>query len=179
MLGKKLKAARRERGYSLEELARRTGFSKSFLSQVENGKNSPSISGLTKITQALGIALSEVFSDERAGQVCFQKRADRPAFDAAQGRLRLAFGASQVPNRKMEPIFLTLEPGGESQGTYTHDGEEFGTVLEGILVFELGGREYVMEAGDSIYFSSTIPHRWRNPGPGVMRALWVVTPPTF
>ncbi|GAB6063712.1 cupin domain-containing protein [Deferrisoma palaeochoriense] len=179
MLGKKLREARRARGYSLEELARRTGFSKSFLSQIENDKNSPSIASLKKITQALGVSIGDMFTEDRDEQVYFLKRSDRVPYEVVKDKVIFEFGASKVPNRKMEVIFFTLLPGGESEGEYSHEGEEFGTVLEGTLLFELGGKEYRMEPGDSIYFTSSIPHRWRNPGPDVMRAIWVITPPSF
>ncbi|MHB8764066.1 MAG: cupin domain-containing protein [Deferrisomatales bacterium] len=180
MLGKKLKVVRRERGYSLEELAGRTGFSKSFLSQIENNKNSPSIASLKKITQSLDISIGELFEADRGDQVYFLRKADRTPFEVVKDKVIFEFGASKVPNRKMEVIFFTLLPGGESEGEYTHEGEEFGTVLEGSLLFELGGAEYRMEPGDSIYFSSSTPHRWRNPSPDTtMRAIWVITPPSF
>jgi transcriptional regulator with XRE-family HTH domain len=179
MLGKKLKACRRERGYSLEELSKRTGFSKSFLSQIENGKNSPSIASLKKITQSLDISIGELFEEEQGDQVYFLKREDRTPFEVVKDKVIFEFASSKVPNRKMEVLFFTLLPGGESEGEYSHDGEEFGTVLEGSLVFELGGKEYRMERGDSIYFSSSIPHRWKNAGAGVTRAVWVITPPSF
>ncbi len=179
MLGKRLKEFRKARGYSLEELARRTGFSKSFLSQIENMKNSPSIASLKKITQALGVSIGDIFAEERGEQVYFLKKKDRKPFEVVKDKVIFEFGASRVPNRKMEVIFFTLLPGGESEGEYSHEGEEFGTVLEGTLLFELGGKEYRMEAGDSIYFTSSIPHKWRNPGPGTMRAIWVITPPSF
>ncbi|MDW7709895.1 MAG: cupin domain-containing protein [Deferrisomatales bacterium] len=179
MLGQKLKSARLARGYSLEELARRTGFSKSFLSQIENGKNSPSIASLKTITQVLGVSIGELFEVDRGDQVYFLRKRDRIPFEVVKDKVIFEFGASKVPNRKMEAIFFTLLPGGESEGDYTHDGEEFGTVVAGTLHLELGGREYVMEPGDSIYFSSTIPHRWKNAGDEPMRALWVITPPSF
>lgn len=179
MLGEKLRARRKEKGYSLEELSRRTGFSKSFLSQIENGKNSPSIASLKKITKALDVSIGGLFDEDRGEQVYFLKKGDRKPFEVVKDKVIFEFGASKVPNRKMEAIFFTLRPGGESEGEYTHDGEEFGTVIEGTLLFELGGKEYRMEPGDCIYFSSSIPHRWRNPGPETMRAVWVITPPSF
>ncbi|MBI5442402.1 MAG: cupin domain-containing protein [Deltaproteobacteria bacterium] len=179
MLGQKLKAVRKARGYSLEELAKRTKFSKSFLSQIENGKNSPSIASLKKITSALGVSIGELFEEERSEQVYFTKKGQRQVFEVVKDKVIFEFGASKVPGRKMEAIFFTLLPGGESEGEYSHEGEEFGTVLEGSLLLLMGGKEYLLEPGDSIYFSSVTPHRWRNPGDVTMRAIWVVTPPSF
>lgn len=179
MLGEKLKAVRKDRGHSLEDLAKLTGFSKSFLSQIENGKNSPSIASLKKITAALRISIGELFDEDRGEQVYFLKKADRRPFEVVKDKVVFEFGASRVANRKMEVIFFTLLPGGESEGEYSHEGEEFGTVIEGQLLFQIGGKEYVLDPGDSIYFSSSIPHRWVNPGQTTMHAVWVITPPSF
>ena len=179
MLGKRLRQERKSQGLSLEDLARRTGFSKSFLSQIENARNSPSIASLKRITEALGVSIGSLFEADRADQIYFLKKGERTPFEVVKDQVIFEFGSSKVPNRKMEAIFFTLRPGAESDGEYHHDGEEFGTVLEGVLLFELGGREYRMEPGDSIYFTSPTPHRWRNPGPGITRALWVIPPPSF
>lgn len=65
---------------------------------------------------------------------------------------------------------------GASSGTNLshHEGREFGLVLEGELVLELGFETYDLQAGDSIIFDSTVPHRLCNKGAQPMRALWVV-----
>lgn len=180
MLGKRLRVTRKERGYSLEELARKTGFSKSFLSQIENNKNSPSIASLKRITQALAISMGELFDEKKKPQqVFFLKRDQRRTFEVAGDHATFEFGAAGLPNRKMEPFFFSLQPGATSHELSSHEGEEFGTVVEGTLLFELDGEPYPMEAGDSIYFRSNVPHRWSNPGTQTMRAIWVVTPPSF
>lgn len=179
MLGDKLKTCRKGRNLSLEELAGLTGFSKSFLSQIENGKNSPSIASLKKITGALGISIGELFDEDRGEQVHVVKLKDRKSFEVVKDKVIFEFVASQVAGRKMEVLFFTLLPGGESDGDYAHEGEEFGTVLEGRLLLQIGGKEHLLEQGDTVYFSSSIPHRWTNPGAEVMRALWVITPPSF
>lgn len=179
MLGAKLKAVRKDRGYSLEDLAKLTGFSKSFLSQIENEKNSPSIASLKKITAALDVSIGALFDEDREDQIYFLKKKDRRTFEMVKDKVIFEFVASRLANRRMEPLFFTLLPGGESEGDYAHEGEEFGTVIEGVLHFSIAGREYVLEAGDAIYFNSSVPHRWRNLGTEPMRAVWVITPPTF
>jgi transcriptional regulator with XRE-family HTH domain len=55
-----------------------------------------------------------------------------------------------------------------------HLGREYGLVLEGELTVDLGFERYVMQAGDSIAFDSTMPHRMTNAGPVPVRAIWVV-----
>jgi uncharacterized cupin superfamily protein len=79
----------------------------------------------------------------------------------------------------MEPQVVTVEPNCGSEGAYDHVGEEFVFVLQGELELWLGEREYRLSTGDCLYFASTIPHRWRNPGKRTARTLWVNTPPTF
>ena len=55
-----------------------------------------------------------------------------------------------------------------------HGGREFGLILEGVLVIELGFESYTLHAGDSIIFESATPHRLINKGNQLMRAVWVV-----
>jgi transcriptional regulator with XRE-family HTH domain len=177
MIGEKLRGCRKQKGLSLDELSSRTGFSKSFLSQIENGKNSPSIASLKKIADALCVSIGEMFDTGHTGKVCFVKKADRRLMHGKG--VEFAFVSSRVAGRKMEVILTSIEPGGQSEGMYTHEGEEFGTVIEGSLVLELDGTEYLMEEGDTIYFSSTIPHRFWNTGVSTARTIWVITPPSF
>ena len=65
---------------------------------------------------------------------------------------------------------------GATSGEYLshHEGREFGLILEGELVVQLGFKEYTLQTGDSIVFASTTPHRLENKSSGPMRALWVV-----
>ena len=78
----------------------------------------------------------------------------------------------------MEPLFVTIEAGGCSDA-YSHDGEEFGTVLKGTLELTVGDETFLMEEGDSVYFNSQIKHHWRNNGSAKTIALWITTPPSF
>ena len=71
-------------------------------------------------------------------------------------------------------------PGGGSGESYTHEGEEFLHILRGEFEIWLNTDEhYHMKIGDSLYFQSSTPHRWRNPGKTESWLLWINTPPTF
>jgi transcriptional regulator with XRE-family HTH domain/quercetin dioxygenase-like cupin family protein len=65
---------------------------------------------------------------------------------------------------------------GATSGEYLshHEGREFGLILEGELVVQLGFKEFTLQTGDSIVFDSTTPHRLENKSSKPMRALWVV-----
>jgi mannose-6-phosphate isomerase-like protein (cupin superfamily) len=80
----------------------------------------------------------------------------------------------------MEPHLFRIKSGGSSGEPYTHEGEEFLYILRGEFEIWLNTDEhYRMKPGDSLYFQSTTPHRWRNPGKSESWLLWINTPPTF
>ena len=83
-------------------------------------------------------------------------------------------------NTAMEPHLFRVKPGGGSGESYTHEGEEFLHVLRGEFEIWLDKSEhYQLKRGDSLYFESSTPHRWKNPGRKEAWVLWINTPPTF
>jgi mannose-6-phosphate isomerase-like protein (cupin superfamily) len=102
--------------------------------------------------------------------------AERKVLEAGEGvRMELlAWG-----NTVMEPHLFRIAPEAGSGESYTHEGEEFLYVLRGDLEITVDGEEYRLKTGDSFYFESSTPHRWRNPGRKETLLLWVNTPPTF
>jgi mannose-6-phosphate isomerase-like protein (cupin superfamily) len=82
-------------------------------------------------------------------------------------------------NTVMEPHLFRIAPLAGSGESYTHDGEEFLYILRGQLQISLHEEEYRLKPGDSFYFESATPHRWKNPGRTETCVLWVNTPPTF
>jgi quercetin dioxygenase-like cupin family protein len=80
----------------------------------------------------------------------------------------------------MEPHLFRVKPGGGSGESYSHEGEEFLHVLRGDFEIWLNGKDhYHLKPGDSLYFESSTPHRWKNPGRSEAWLLWINTPPTF
>jgi len=80
---------------------------------------------------------------------------------------------------KVEFMYLIYPPGTRVEERYDHEGEECGLVLEGTFVGVVGDQEIILEAGDSVYYDSSIPHRWENIGAKEVRVIWVITPPWF
>jgi mannose-6-phosphate isomerase-like protein (cupin superfamily) len=82
--------------------------------------------------------------------------------------------------RKLEAIWFSAPPGtGSGEDPYQHEGEEIGIVLRGRAECWIGERTYTLGPGDAIYFSSQVPHGWRNTGEDQLEMIWVSTPPTF
>jgi len=77
-----------------------------------------------------------------------------------------------------EFLEITYAPGAMSGASLSHhEGREFGLILEGELLIELGFESYALRKGDSIIFESTVPHRLINRSDQPMRAVWVVLSP--
>jgi quercetin dioxygenase-like cupin family protein len=79
----------------------------------------------------------------------------------------------------MQPFYTVIRPGGGSHGVYTHEGEEFGIVLQGEMELLLDDKVYIVGENESFYFSSQIPHNWNNKSDRDAVLIWVITPPTF
>ena len=151
----------------------------SFLSQVERGVASPSIASVQRIARALGTSIAELFAaDDRAGIVV--RAADRRRV-VYQGLGAVDEFLTRATDGRLQVIMSTIQPGGGTgDEAYTHDSdEEVVVVLEGVLDLWVGPEHYRLESGDAVTHSSRVPHRNTNPGPGVARVLFCITPPSF
>ena len=178
-LGARIRALRIARGETLRKLAAQAGVTESFLSQVERGVASPSIASVQRIARALGTSIAELFAtDDRAGIVV--RAADRRRV-AYQGLGAVDEFLTRATDGKLQVIMSTIQPGGGTgDESYSHDSdEEVVIVLEGALDLWVGPEHYRLETGDAVTHSSRVPHRNTNPGPGVARVLFCITPPSF
>jgi transcriptional regulator with XRE-family HTH domain len=178
-LGARIRALRVARGATLRQLAAQAGVTESFLSQVERGVASPSIASVQRIARALGQSIAELFAaDERAGIVVRGRERRRIVY---QGLGAIDEFLTRGTDGRLQVILSTIEPGGGTgEEAYTHDSdEEVVIVLEGVLDLWVGQEHYRLETGDAVTHSSRIPHRNTNPGPGVARVLFCITPPSF
>ena len=179
LIGAGLRQARRDRAMTLRQVAQAAGVTESFLSQVERDIASPSIATLRRIAVALGMSIGEIL-DQAGPHGQLVRAADRrvvtyPGLDARDEFL------TDGTNARLQVIMSIIEPGGGT-GTeaYAHESdEECLIVLEGALYLWVGEEEYRLATGDAIRYSSRVPHRNENPGPGTARVLFVVTPPSY
>lgn len=159
-ISKRIKQIRLDKEWTLEELAKRTGFTKGLLSKVENNKVSPPLSTLVKITRALDVSLSDLFKAADTRQIkirrCQQKNRSE-SLDASGGRVEILI--EEFPGQKFEPVKITIEdPNHYESKIYSHPGQEFIYVLTGKMKYLYGEEEYLVEAGDSLYFNAETPH---------------------
>jgi DNA-binding transcriptional MerR regulator/quercetin dioxygenase-like cupin family protein len=174
--GQRFRRLRMRRGLSLAQVARATKVSVGFLSALERGQMRSSISTLRRIARFYRTNILSLF-ETAAENPRLVRRSQRKILETTPGvRMELlAWGQTA-----MEPHLFRIKPGGGSGESYSHEGEEFLHVLRGEFEIWLNSKEhYQLKPGDSLYFESSTPHRWRNPGRSETWLLWVNTPPTF
>jgi transcriptional regulator with XRE-family HTH domain len=176
-VGSRIRELRTRRGLVIEDLSRKSGLSKPYISQVETGKASPSLQTVQKLAQALGVPLTYLFVDEAFG--CHvTRRHERRAVSFGDPD-KLVFFLS-APNRSLEMLLLDIPAGYTAGGrTHSHDGEECHWVLEGTITAVQGDQRFVLARGDSFHWDGSVPHRIENHGPEVARLLVARTPPGF
>jgi transcriptional regulator with XRE-family HTH domain len=179
-IAEKLKTLRLANRMTLKELAKKAGCTDAYLSQLERGRANPSIMILKKVASALQVKVVDFFlENETNGNDIVLSERERVNLNFPTGDSKIQLLVRDIQNKRMQPFYTTIEPGGGSEGSYTHIGEEFGIVLRGVLDIQLLGRTHRVRKNESFYFSSREPHSWSNPGKVKTEVVWVVSPPTF
>lgn len=181
-IGHRLRYARRTQGLVMKELARRVGCSESLISKIERGHATPSLRMLHNVAAVLNISIASLFDAAPEEQVV-QRDGERPLIHlesrTGNGSIDLERLAPYQEQTLLEANIHLVQPGAESDGAITHEGEEVGYVIEGTIELTVDETSHILNAGDSFYFRSELAHRYRNPGSTVARLLWVNTPPSF
>jgi len=177
VIGQKIKELRVQKNLTQEELADRCELSKGFISQLERDLTSPSIATLVDILQCLGTNLEEFFTDSEPDQVVFKKSDYFEKVDSELGNT-IEWVIPNAQKNEMEPILLTLEPGGSTYPDNPHEGEEFGYVLSGSITVYIGSKGYKAKKGESFYYVAGKTH-YIKAGSSGAKVLWISTPPSF
>ena len=182
-IGKKARDLRKSAGLVLEDLSQRTGLSKPLLSQIEREVISPPIATLLKISRALDVNIGFFFQDgDPEEKVVVVRRDESKVIDSRHfGREESGYYYEALAYKKskkyMEPFLVEFKKKRVDQLSYfSHEGEEFIYLLEGTLEFRTENEQYVLYAGDSLYFESSIPHAYRALERRNAKALTVVYP---
>jgi len=181
-VGGRMRRQRISRGLSVRALAANAGITAGALSQIENGKSSPTVTTLKKVLAAMGLTLGEFFGqeDESRGVGRFVFRSPSLINVAPGGGLRYLSIPGATKGRALQVLHETYAPGaGTGKEHYHHAGEEAGFCLSGSVEITVDGRREVLGPGDAYYYSSMLPHRWRNIGRIPAVVVSACTPPTF
>jgi transcriptional regulator with XRE-family HTH domain len=174
-IGAKVAKARAERGWSLQQLARRAGLSPASIHKIEKSGMTPTITSLMKVAAALGKSVGW-FIEESDGlrPVTVVRRDGRTRLHTSKEGLVL----NNISGR-YGPFFVAgaaadVEPWADSgPQPMVHPGEELVLLIEGTMRFTIDAVDYDLEEGDSIHFRTAYPHSWANPSDRAARAIWL------
>lgn len=169
-----LRTARLAKNLTLDELAKRAGLTRGYLSLVERGLKTPSIAALLRISDALGVSVGTLFDSNDLAAPRFAVFRARDSQDAGSDGSRITPLALGPGRRAMEPFLLRPSRKGAPH-PYTHRGEEMIYVINGEVEVKLEGRRVVLTAGDCLYFDGEMEHELRSVGDTQAETLVVVS----
>jgi transcriptional regulator with XRE-family HTH domain len=179
--GEQLRRLRQEQGLTLEDISRTSGLSIGGLSQLERGKGNPAFFTLIKIAHALDVPVARLLHVERTASPVVRRGEQRelsPHVIDDEGVSALMMTPDL--DRSLQVVRYIIPAGVSTDETpFAHAGEEFMTVLTGVLSVHVNGMAYTLRPGDSISFDSALGHSFGNAGTEPVEMIFVCTPPTF
>jgi transcriptional regulator with XRE-family HTH domain len=184
-VGHRIKQRRQALGLSLREVARKAGVSAAFVSQVERGQSNTSIDTLRRIAEALDVPILYFLSDDTSAKtstctVHVVRSSHRPQLQFQDDRVSYQLLTPDL-QRTMEVIVGQLSPGsGNIARPLKVPTEECIYVISGALVVGVNNEQYILHAGDSIYFEGTALNKLACASESE-DAVWIsmITPPVF
>jgi transcriptional regulator with XRE-family HTH domain len=199
LVGGRIREVRQEKGLTLRALAELTGRSIGFLSQVERGQSSISLTALREVAVSLGRPMAEFFdhdplpppTDDVDVDVDAPRPAGRPVWtltranahgpeDLFSGHRTYKLLSARATGLALEPLLVHIAPGGTIEEIDPgHDGEEFAYILKGELLYVIDGQQLRLGPGDSMHLRSDVPHQIHNDGEEITVVVSVLTPRLF
>lgn len=185
-IGAKVRQLREAKEMSIEQLAEQSQCHAEQIRQIEAGALVPSLTPLMELSRALGVRLGTFMDDAPVeGPAVFDSR-EAPSVIRFSGKdpkatsssLDFYSMAAGKKDRHMEPFMIDVKPhAGDPPPLSGHEGEEFIYVLEGAIQINYGKTTYELEAGQSIYYDSIVPHDVHAKGDQNAKILAVVYAP--
>lgn len=181
-LGEKIKQLYQASGLTRADLAEAAGIEESQITMIENGEISPSISTLIKISRRLGVRLGTLLDGTEISSPVVTSSGDmNPTINSSKpgtsGHLDFYSLAGKKLDRNMEPFLLNIHSADPDlvKNWSSHEGEEFIYVLEGAVEVRYGKELHKLQAGESIYYDSIVPHCVTTPQEGMTAKVIAVT----
>ncbi len=162
-IGDKIKKLREDKGLSLDELSKMTGFDVELLDQIEKKEVQPQLGTIIRLSKSLDSAFSRVISGLGNRLYSITRKTEQKAVSRSTSRkdkkqlYMYKSLAPEVHGRHMESLIVQLEEK-RTDELSVHEGEEFIYVLEGVVELTIGDDQFDLEPGDSVYYLSTTPH---------------------
>lgn len=177
-VGQQIRNIRKARALTLKQLSERTGYSVSYLSQIENGRANLSLRVLREIAQTLGVPMIDFLASNQEQEMSLVRVADRRTYVLRSGAVESFLYRQR--HFELQVTVMDLPPGTDSGQPSNHPGEEYTFVLRGRVRIWVGGAPPLdLETGDIVYYLSSQDHRWENPFASEAQILITNTPPTY
>ena len=173
--GVRLRELRSARGWTLEELAERSGLSKPFLSRLEAGDRRPSIAAVLTLARIYGVPVGALFDAPATSSSCVIVRGSEAPRHAGDGLSYISL-SSRERFANLQPIRLTIAADRTGDERFQHDGEEWVYVLAGSVRLAIGDQTHELAVGDAAHFDSRLPHRLTAIGNADAEVLVVACP---
>ena len=154
----RLRSLRSGREWTLEELAERSGLSKTFLSRLEAGERQPSIAAVLTLANCFGVPVGSMFESVEPRSACVIVRGTDAASRSSDG-LTYASLSSTARFTNLQPMRITVSHRRRGDERFQHEGEEWLYVLSGRLQVAVGDAAHELKPGDTAHFDSRQPHR--------------------
>ena len=161
-LGRRIKLLRISRGLTLKDLEQRGGISATHVSEIERGKASPTVGALGRIARALDLRPATLVEPRMLPEVTVVRAAERHTRRVQWGAAVLEAVADPVQGAELSAQIMTLPMGREPALSHRHEGEEWATVLSGVVEIRVGNEAFVLREGDSLHFRAYRPHSYAN-----------------
>jgi transcriptional regulator with XRE-family HTH domain len=176
-VGPRIHALRDAMGFSLRDLAERSGVSAPMLSQVERGETSPTLAVAGKIAAGLELTLSQLLRLDEGQHVAISRAVERRRSE--RGGHRFEELTPPLPGQRADVSLHVLDPGATTGGAadppmHEPGSRETAVVLAGTLALVVDGSRHELEEGDSVTFDADLPHHFENEGQEATRFLAVI-----
>jgi transcriptional regulator with XRE-family HTH domain len=159
----RLQYIRKKHHLSQRELAKRAGVTNGTISLIEQNRVSPSVGSLKKLLECIPMSLAEFFTfDLEENRAVISRRADMP--NLGNDAIECYLAGAGVKDRNLcilREVYQPLSDTGSER--MPHEGHEGGVIVSGQIELTVDGTTWLLDAGDSYYFESRLPHRFRNP----------------
>lgn len=156
-IGYHLRELRRQQGRTLQDVAERSGCSRSMLSKVENDHAVPSLATLVALAKSLGVAPGALMCGDVSGGTVFEPSGQTAEVATGKGHNLQAVATSRA-GKLMQPYVFSAERGKTEASPMSQDGEQFILMLDGELLYRVGLAEYRLRPGDTLYFDARHEH---------------------
>jgi len=181
-VGSQLNKIRKEKGFSIAKLSTLSGVSTGLISQIEREMVVPSVVSLWRLAKALDADISYFFDEETHNDRQIIRSGEHRKIITEKGTASYEMLGSNANDRMLDMCIVRLSPGEEydENDLATHEGEECGYVVEGVLTVHFRDTDYTLNKGDSIYFKSAQPHKYLNlSATEECVSVWSMTPHFF